>query len=193
MEVAAGVGIILSLIQLFQHSRDKSESAEKEDFYSWLLDHKFQDVKDCITNNFALEAEIANILKINHDELLSRLDGIDVQLARIIHGIDAFRGVATVVAPSACLTKNQEELLKALVKSGGTSFTFAQTFNGLVFYGNGPTPDLSNVDTKFMPQSLEALAACGFLMRGGKGYLLTESGQEYIDLLDGFKTDCGEK
>lgn len=55
MEAVAGGGLTLSLIQFFQHRRDKSESAPKEDFYSWLLDYKFQNVNSRITNNFALE------------------------------------------------------------------------------------------------------------------------------------------
>jgi len=62
-----------------------------------------------------------------------------------------------------CMTKSQEELLRALVKSDGNSFTFSHTFGGLVFHSNARKPiDFSRVDEKFIVPNMEELADKGF-------------------------------
>lgn len=187
--------MILSLIPLYLRERDKKKAASKEDFYAWLLEHKFQDVKDCITNNYALEVEIADLLKMNHEELLSRLDGIDKQLACILDGIDCFRALAqTIAAPKPCLTKNQEELLRAMVSCGCTHLGLSRALNNDILYNcDVPTIDLSKVDEKFTIPSADVLAEHGFLTKQAMGsngnvYWLTEAGQDYIDSLDKIKT-----
>jgi len=191
-----GIGLILSLIPLYLRERDKKKAASKEDFYAWLLEHKFQDVKDCITNNYALEVEIADLLKMDHEELLSRLDGIDKQLACILDGIDCFRALAqTIAAPKPYLTKNQEELLRAMVSCGCTYLGLSRALNDIVYNSDVTTIDLSKVDEKFIIQSADVLANQGFLTRramrsnnNGYVYYLTEAGQDYIDSMDKIKT-----
>ncbi len=184
MEPFTGIGLILSLIQLFQHHRDKREAASTKEFYSWLLEHKFQDVKECISNNFALETEIANILKINHEELLLRISNVEEQLARILHSVDIFKGMVKTIAPSACLSKNQEEFLRAIVNSGNVSFQIVQLIGSYIECCGRYQIDLSRINSKFIIQSAEILTKYGFLMKEGKSYMLTEEGLEYITQLD---------
>ena len=191
MDPIAGVGLILSLIPLYLREQDKNKASSKEDFYAWLLEHKFQDVKNCITNNFALDAEITNALKMNHEELLSRLDGINEQLARILCGIDCFRALAKTIAPTAFLTKNQEELLRAMVNCGCTYLGLSRALNDIVYNSDVTAINLSKVDEKFIIQSADVLANQGFLTRramrsnnNGYVYYLTEAGQDYINSLD---------
>ncbi len=184
MELFTGIGLILSLIQLYQHSRDKREAASTKDFYSWLLEHEFQDVKDCISTNFALETEIANILKINQEELLLRIGNVEEQLARILHSVDIFNGMVKVIAPTACLTKNQEELLRAIVNSRNVSFQIVQTINSYIECCGRYPIDLSRINRTFIIQSAEILTKYGFFMKDDKSYMLTEAGVEYITQLD---------
>lgn len=187
MDPITGIGLILSLIPLFQRERDKREAASKEEFYSWLIGHKFQDVKDCITNNFALAVEIENLLRGNQDILLQRFNAVDEQLLRILHTVEGFEKIAETIAPETCLSKRQQQLLSVMVHSEATEFyRLAVCPPWLGFKTNGKktiSPD--EIDTKFLEVNLAKLCEKGFLMWNGKNtYYLTEDGQDYIDNLD---------
>lgn len=186
MDPITGAGLILSLIPLFQRERDKREAATKEEFYSWLVEHKFQDVKDCITNNFELMVEIEKLLRENHEVLQERFNNVDKKLMMILHSVDGFKKIAENIAPEACLTKRQENLLRALVESGGNSFTFSWALNNqLVFHSNAQqSVNFELIDVKFLTVNLSKLSEHGFLLQAGKSYLLTEAGQDYVDNLD---------
>ena len=188
MDPYIGFGLILSLVQIFQASyyrrQDKQEAAKKEDFYNWLKEHGFQEVKDGITNNYKLEVEISNILRTNHDELNARFDSVNEQLARILHGVEGFRELAQIIAPAACLTKNQENLLQAFVNSGDSYFEFCVTNLRTICRSENQEIDTSKIDPKFLIQSAKILERHGFLMKDEEGYMLTEVGQDYIHSLD---------
>ena len=187
MDPITGIGLILSLIPLFQRERDKREAASKEEFYSWLIGHKFQDVKDCITNNFALAVEIENLLRGNQDILLQRFNAVDEQLLRILHSVEGFQKIAEVISPAACLTQRQQDLLSVMVHTGGTQFISISAHQGFCGFraDNGKSISPKDIDTKFLEPTLIKLCEVGFLMWNGRNtYYLTESGQDYVDNLD---------
>ena len=187
MDPITGVGLILSLIPLFQRERDKRETASKEEFYSWLIEHKFQDVKDCITTNFELMLEIEKLLRENHDVLQKRFNDVDEKLMMILHSVDGFKKIAEKIAPEACLTKRQQHLLSVMVHSEATEFhriSVCPPWPG--FKTNGKkciSPE--EINTKFLETNLIKLCEKKFLMWDGRNtYYLTEAGQDYIDNLD---------
>ncbi len=69
------------LLQDYQRERDKQKQASKEEFYAWLIEHKFQEVKESIASNSALSFEIETLLQMNQDNLLERFDDVDKKLA----------------------------------------------------------------------------------------------------------------
>ena len=186
MDPITGIGLILSLIPLFQREQDKRKATSTEDFFTWLLEHNFQDVKDCITNNFELMVEIEKLLRENHDVLQKRFNDVNEKLLRILHSVDGFRKIAETVAPRACLTERQENLLCALVESEGTTFAFSWTLNNQLVYNSNAAKaiDFDKIDVKFLNVNLHKLCEYGFLLQVGKSYLLTEASQDYIDNLD---------
>lgn len=187
MDPITGIGLILSLIPLFQRERDKREAASKEEFYSWLVEHKFQDVKDCITNNFELMVEIEKLLGENHEVLLKRFNYVDEKLMMILHSVDGFRKIAENIAPEACLTKRQQKLLRCLVRSGSPVFYIHKPVyrEACLEVGNATNSDaFKEFDDKFLCSNMNVLCQSGFLYYDGKSYYLTETGQDYIDNLD---------
>ena len=187
MDMATGFGLILSLLSFYLRSKDKREAAEAQEFYDWLIEHKFQDVKDCITRNYILMSEVENLLKENQDTLLQRFDGVDEKLMRILHTVEGFEKIAETIAPETCLSKRQQQLLSVMVHSEATEFyRLAVCPPWLGFKTNGKktiSPD--EIDTKFLEVNLAKLCEKGFLMWNGKNtYYLTEDGQDYIDNLD---------
>ena len=128
MDPITGIGLILALIPLYQRERDKAKQASKENFYQWLLEHKFQDVKDCITNNFELSTEIEKLLRLNQEELISRFNEVDQKLFCIMNSMQEFHSLVQMVAPQAILTEQEECILRQFVESGED---ILQNYSGL--------------------------------------------------------------
>ena len=185
MDPITGIGLILSLIPLFQREQDKRKATSTEDFFTWLLEHNFQNVKDCITDNYTLIEEIEKLLNENHEILLQRFNAIDEKLLRILHSVEGFRKLAKTISPAACLTLEQQKLLSVMVHSGGIKFIPVSVRQGFYFRTDNEK-DIwpSDIDIKFFNASLDKLIEYGFLMYDGKSYYLTEDGHEYVNNLD---------
>ena len=159
------------------------------------VEHKFQEVKDCITKNFELEAQIENLLRQNHDELLARFNNVDEQLLRIMYSITEFRDIIQQIAPQVILTKQEENILNQFVNSGS---------NYLIDYFNLSTPinwkagdiKIQVENTRTLNSSLERLASLGFLLpkknsQGGVNYGLTEQAFDYVKNLENLPGSIG--
>jgi len=178
------IGLIIGLIPLYQRGKDKRNAADKEDFYAWLIRHQFDDVKNCITNNFALEVEIEKLLKQNHAELLNRFDYIDNKILQVLSNVEEFKSIVTAIAPSAILSEQAEKILQTFVKSQ------ADVMQLRTLYETGSQLHLSfdskpcnlNFDQRFIERNLQTLTNAGYIIKiAESSYQLDESAIEYVN------------
>lgn len=187
MDLITAASLILALIPQYQRERDKRECNNRDDFNAWLLEHKFQDIKDCITNNFELGIQIENLLGSNHEELQHRFDQVDEALLQIMHEIDIFRGFVNIVAPSVALSDQKKRMLQQFVNSGGHRLELMQMLQGDILQTDNGV-NIEVIDPRTFEASLDELAVQGFLMetrnRYGKSFRLTERAVEFVSLLN---------
>ena len=188
MDPITGISLILSLIPFWQREHDKGKMATKEDFYAWLVFHKFESVKEYIENNSVLLVEIEDLLKLNQSELLRRFDIVDKRLMRVLSGLGEFREFVTRLFPQEVLSQNEKNILTQFVESGESDL-FLQVTNSRSILQFGVTP-AEEYDSRFVVSSLQNLAEAGYIQLIKSEptcyhYLLTESGYEYIQLLKG--------
>lgn len=188
MDPLVGIGLILSLIPLWQHERDKKAEARKEDFFKWLLDHNFESIKEDIEKDVALSLQIENLLKLNHDELLQRFDAVDEKLMRLLYGVDEFREIVKHIFPRAALSKNEEHILTEFVNSGESNLYFVVTNMRCILQVGEQC--IEGCDPRFIASNLRNLAKAGYIQLyknspGHEHYLLTELGAEYVKNIQG--------
>jgi DNA-binding PadR family transcriptional regulator len=188
MDPMIGTGLILALIPLYQRERDKAKQASKEDFYQWLIEHKFQDVKDCITNNFQLSTEIERILRLNQEALISRFDEVDQKLFCIMNSMSEFRGLIQEVAPRAILTEQEESILCQFVESGEETLERRLPYEAPKIWHLGLKKELKVKRQNVIESSFRKLAILGFLFERYKSngeafYQLTEEAYYYVNNL----------
>lgn len=187
MDLITAVSLILALIPQYQRERDKRECNNKDDFNAWLLEHKFQNIKDCITNNFELGIQIENLLNSNHQELQRRFDQVDGALMQIMHEIDLFRGIVHAMAPSAALSDQKKIILQQFVNSGADCLHLIYMLQGEILQTNNGVP-ITVIDQRTFEASLDELVTQGFLMgarnQHGKSFRLTERAIEFVSLLN---------
>lgn len=183
MDPITGFSLILALIPFWQRERDKKDAATKDAFYTWLIDHNFECLKDCIESNSVLLVQIEDLLKLNQDELLHRFDVIDEKLMMVLYGIDEFRDAVKYLCPHATLSKNEEYILTAFVESGENDLFFITSSQRNILQAG--TQIIEGYNPRFVESNLQHLAEFGYIKLYNKNnnsahYFLTESGEEYV-------------
>lgn len=190
--IVEGTGLILSLIPLFQRKRDTRENAKKEEFYAWLIEHKFQDVKDIITETFGMEVQIEALLQMNQEQLLARFNEVDQKLFCIMNSMQEFRTLVKIVAPKARLTEQEESILRQFVEIGAPYLTnYCNEKRAKWLAGSKEI----NANHLTINASLKQLVIKGFLCELHNNnlpyYELTEQAIEYVNNLK--KSDLSEQ
>jgi len=186
MDLITGFGLILSLIPLFQREQDNREKANKEKFFTWLMEHNFAELKTQLESNFALSAEIETMLQMNQEQLLARFDEVDKKLLCIINAMPEFRSMVKMLAPGAVLTEQEESILRQFVESG------ALKMKALLCDQNYGIPDLRLVpsgeirveDPRLVSANLVRLVELDFLIyHDNHVFGLTPDAIEYVNNL----------
>ena len=182
---ATGIGLIMTLIQLYQREGDKRSSKNKDDFFEWLIEHKFLEIKSMIESHGELSAEIETLLHMNQEALLTRFDEVDSKLMCIMNSVQEFRGFVHAIDPKSGLSDQEESLLLQAVESGETTIIDNRD--------NTHRYDWS-IDGKFLsvtnPRRIESdlinLASLGYLkestsQQGRPKYTLLGMAFDYVD------------
>lgn len=196
MEPITGLGLILSLIPLFQRERDKREAASKEKFFEWLIGHNFNNLTEQIQSNYNLCMEIETLLQMNQEQLLARFDEVDQKLFCIMNSMQEFRSFVKIVAPKTRLTEQEESILRQFVESEDSLLRDDSNLSNSISWGTNSGTEIIVKDVRTIGSSISKLAKLGFMREciGGSGsiyYELTEDGIEYVDNLK--KSDLSEQ
>jgi hypothetical protein len=186
MGTITGFRLILSLISLFRQKRGQRESVKKEDFYAWLIEHKFQDVKDVITETFGMEIQIETLLQMNQEQLLARFDEVDQKLFCIMNSMQEFRSLIKIVAPQSILSEQEESILRQFVDSGDYVLIDTSGCSNPISWSTNRGIEIKVKEIRYLNSNLQRLVALGFLLEGFNGhtnYELTGDGIEYVNNL----------
>ena len=182
---ATGIGLILTLIQLYQREGDKRSAQSRDDFFKWLIEHNFRDIKTQIQSQFDLSTEIEKLLHMNQEQLLERLNDVDSKLLCIMNSVLEFRGFIHAIDPKAGLSEQEENILIQAVESGGARLIDNSTMNEPNDWAIGS----HHIEVKrqsIIECSLKKLARLDFLeecfsSKGNIYYQLTELAFDYVD------------
>lgn len=193
IEPITGIGLILSLIPLYQRERDKAKQASTEDFFKWLLEHNFTEIKDSIAKNQALTFEIEKLLRMNQEELHARFDEMDKKLICMMNSMQEFRSLIKMLAPSSGLTEQEESILRQFVESGAQYLSNFTTLEKVQWFAG--SKEIQVKAPKTLNSSLKQLTTKGYLVELYNNnlpyYELTEQAVEYVDNLK--KDDLSEQ
>lgn len=192
MDPITGISLILTLIPFYQRERDKQDQLierNKEDFFKWLVEHKFENIQECIYANSELCNQIEILLKLNHEQLKLRLNEIDKKLLSILIGIDEFKNIGKLLLTTSSFTgtvlsKQEESILRQFVDSGNWKLINTALSDKPISWHAGNI-EIIVKDVRFFNSNLDRLAELGYLLKGNsaKGntyYELTEQAVEYV-------------
>ena len=185
MDYTVAIGLVLSLIPLYQREGSKRSGKSRDDFFEWLIDHNFRDIKDQIQSQFNLSAEIETLLHMNHEELVARFDEVDSKLLCIMNSVQEFRGFVHAIDPKLGLSEQEESILIQAVESGGSRIINGTTSTT----PHDWTIEHTHIEVKrqnLIECSLKKLVRLDFLeesfsRNGNIYYQLTELAFDYVD------------
>ena len=186
IETATGISLIFSLIPLFQREQDKKSSAKKENFFIWLINHKFDDLKEWIESNKEVNNELDKLLQINHEELLERFEEVNSKLYEILSKIDEFKNLASIAdTPTTKLSDQAKSVLKQFYDSDAQFLVTMLTRAGTHIQVDNSA--ISITEPKFIDSDLDDLEEVGHITYdgnpGGSGrrFRITRQGVEFVE------------
>ncbi len=186
IDPVSGTGLILSLIQIFHRERDKTKQANTEELFKWLLEHKFSEIKDSISQNKILTGEIENLLRSNRDELIERFNKLEEMVGVVASGFSDFRKIVSAINPSAELSAQALSIINQFVDSGGRLILTIRHLNGMIIQTDNRVA-IKVAEFRFLDDDLSTLCNVGLLSfdgymdSGGERYRITRNAVKFVE------------
>jgi hypothetical protein len=186
LSTALAFGTVVQLLCNYRQEVAGRKNAELTDFLTWLAYHKFEDVKDLITNSSQIQIELQQLLQEDLSEINSKLDVLNNAVVAIGQRLDGFSGlVAAVGAESDSLSDQAVAVLSEFANSESTKLGLFLNINppqcALFPEGRG----FGVRDARFLADDIEALEAFDFIRlvdhnkSGNPLYALTRKGADF--------------
>ena len=118
METLMALDTVLQVIGLFRQERRATADLSHKDFYEWLVEHRFQELKDLLSDTYHLSSQVDKLLREDHAVMLEKLDAANAILADILRHVEAFREITETMLPDFALSDEAVELLQRFAESG---------------------------------------------------------------------------
>lgn len=183
VEPITGFASIVGLISSFAAGRDAHEKAEVQEFFEWLSEHNFDEVRKALEQNQKSTIEIKAVLSVGLDELNRKLDHISQDLARLGSLPEEFVRLADVLGQDKSELSDQAlEILRIFTDSEiqrcYTVQYLSEEYPTIDFYPK--KIDWSPKEPQYLEQDLAHLSEAGYFeyteREHNKEYQLTRPG-----------------
>ena len=186
MEAIMALATVLQLIGLFRQERSATADLSHKDFYEWLVEHRFQELKDLISETYHLSSEVDKLLREDHAVMLEKLDAANAILADILRHVEGFREIAETMLPNFALSSEAVELLRLFAESGDDTLIPTPWHGKFLLLPSKRY--ISFTETRFMDDDFDSLTTHGLLIHlhvdstNTPGYRLTRRAMQFLKL-----------
>lgn len=192
MDPLTGAGAFATIVGLLSSFKSERSGTDVQSFLAWLKEKHHEDTVRAIESNVALSEQLSEILATNHDELVKRLDRLDLMVCSIAEQSPEFSELAKVIHPESALSEQAISILRQLVNSGAKLFMEHKVMTGapdeyvLIDGGHGR---IQYDEPKFIEDDLQQLLSLNLLQlehgsRGSRRFLITRAASRFIREID---------
>jgi hypothetical protein len=182
---ATAFATIISLIGQFRSERSSSKDAEFNDFLTWLVEAKHDEIKKLVENNTEASRGIKLLLEEKYNSLMEKLETLDKTLASYSSHISGFSDITLALKPKSILSDQAFSILKQFEESGASELLEDKVYGGtLLMYidGNG---NMEIENPRFLEDDLRTLVELGLLRhnynpKGKNIYIFTRKASAII-------------
>jgi len=181
---------IVNLLSIFINERKDIKTHNKQEFLLWLDEHGFKEIMTAISNSDQLVTEIDRLLHVDHEVIMSKLDGINDLLAIIAGRINAFDGLAQILRPGVGLSDQAIHFLKTLVHSKYKNIIkYEYASGGFILRLSNSNENVDFTEPRLVDDDLRTLTELGFLnfrvlSRGTETYGITRNAKRLVELIE---------
>jgi hypothetical protein len=167
----------VSLLSDFVASRKRGQAPTVEDFQQWLREANRTDVLDSIARSHASTVSLKAVFNERADEILSRLHGLDTQLARIAASFGPLGLLAIDLRPDARISEGSVEILLAMERAGASIAIEVQDFRGMTLVFDAQSINFTPSDPRFYEDDVAVLVETGMVRES-----LNRSGRRVLQI-----------
>lgn len=186
LTLSTTLATIVGLICNYRQEKGAREELNHQGFIEWLEYHRHEDVKRMISETYHLQTQVDELLKENHEALVTKLNGIENFLALLLSKIEGFAPMVRAIHPSIELSEMAQWILgrfsalgaELLLPVGNGTFCFI--VKGSSTCGFEPdAEDAPFIEDDFTTLCQAGLLSSDFNSRGDPFYRLTRSGYAF--------------
>lgn len=190
LNTALAFGTVVQLLCNYRQEVAGRKNAELADFLTWLSYHKFEDIKDVITNSVQVQTELQRLMQEDLTEITSKLNVLNDAVVTIAAKLDGLSGlVGAFGAGSEALSDQAVAVLTEFANSESTKLGLFLNINPPQCVLFPENRGFGVRDGRFLADDIEALEAFGFIRlvdhnrSGNPLYALTRRGAEFVSKL----------
>ncbi len=192
MDLLTGATTFSTIIGLLCNFKAERSSGELSEFIQWLKDKRHEDVAVRIKDNLMLTEQLTEILSINNEVLIQKLESLDELLSSIATQVESFSGLAKVIHPHAELSNQALSVLRQLVDSGAKLFMEHKMMTGEANeykLMDGAHGSIHYDEPRFIDDDLDILVRLGLLRleyasQGSRRFLVTREAVRFMKGLE---------
>lgn len=173
-------GTFATIVGLLSNFKAERSSASLDAFIEWLRESQHAGLAETIAQNKALAQELSGLLALNHQDLVSRLDLLQEQIASIASGIEGFTGLVGVLGVRK-LSPQARSVLRQIVESRAQYVMEHRLGTGLppeFLLIGAAAGQIQYDEPQFINEDLDSLLAAGLLRieiasKGSKKFFAT--------------------
>lgn len=186
---ASAFATIISLLSIF---KSEHSSSQLSDFCNWLKEKRYEEVEASIQRNEILSKQLNQLLSINHNELVNKLNQLDILMSSIAGQMKEFSGLAKTIHADSIFSDQAISILKQFVKSGAKIIMERKvnTRSGADEYYlmEGGHGKIEYDDPRFIDDDFRSLVGNGLLTvnytsQGKRQFLITRSAVAYVNAI----------
>lgn len=191
MDPMIGAGAFATIVGLICNFKSERSGTNIKEFLAWLQEKHHDDIATSIQNNKNLYQQLSNIMAINHQQLLERLESLDKLLSSVAGHVQEFSGLVITLYPRIDISDQAVSILKQLVTSGAKLFMEKTAMSSPDEYIliKGDKGKISYSEPQFMEDDLNTLVDLGFLRldfgsHGSRRFYVTRKAFNFVSEVD---------
>ena len=190
LSVASSFAMIVGLLSNF---KAEQSCTNLNDFISWLKEKHHDEVVASIERNQVLSSQLTQMLSSNHEELINKLNQLDLLISSVAGQLEGFSGLARTIHSESVFSNQAISILRQFVESGARMMMEHKIMNrdgGNDYHlMEGGYGKIEYSEPRFIEDDLKTLVGAGLLSlqytpKGTRQFLITRSAVSFVNAIN---------
>lgn len=185
LSAASTLATIVGLVCNFKSGRDSSHQDDYNEFVRWIDSQRHIELVKELESNHDLSMAVQALLKDNHQQVIAKLEAIEVSMSAFAAHIGGLREISQALTSHQGISDQAFSIIVQLDNSGGSFFLESKTYSGTSYHIMDASGKVEIQEPRFVYDDLDQLCNLGLLKpdhnrKGERPYRLTRSAAQLV-------------